>query len=63
MASGLSAGALPSKVIVPETDEAALATPGQTDNATSQVASHNLFPIPRMLGSLCVFIEIALLCS
>jgi hypothetical protein len=32
--------------------EAAKATPGQTDTATSQAASHNLFPVPRMLASL-----------
>ena len=36
------------------TDEAATATPGQTDNATSPAASHNLFPVPRMLGSLVI---------
>jgi hypothetical protein len=35
-------------------DEAATATPGQTDTATSPAASHNLFPILRMLGSLVI---------
>ena len=53
MASGLRAGAFPSKVTVPVTDEAATATPGQTDTATSPAASHNLFPVrahARLLG-------------
>ena len=54
MASGLSVGAFPSKVMVPVTVEAATATPGQTDTATSPAASHNLFPVPRMLGSLVI---------
>ncbi len=36
------------------TDEAANATPGQTDTATSPAASHNLFPVLRMLGSLVI---------
>ncbi len=54
MASGLSAGAFPSKVTVPVMDEAATATPGQTNTATSPAASHNLFPVPRMLGSLVI---------
>ena len=54
MASGLRAGAFPSKVTVPVTDEAAKATPGQTDTATSTAASHNLFPVARMLGSLVI---------
>ena len=54
MASGLSVGAFPSKVTVPVMVEAAKATPGQTDTATSPAASHNLFPVPRMLGSLVI---------
>ena len=54
MASGLRVGAFPSKVTVPVTVEAATATPGQTDTATSPAASHNLFPVPRMLGSLVI---------
>jgi hypothetical protein len=36
--------------------EAATATPGQTDAATSTAASHTLFPVPRMLGSLVIAI-------
>ena len=48
MASGLSAGAFPSKVTVPVMVEAASATPGQTDTATSPAASHNLFPVARI---------------
>ena len=54
MASGLRAGAFPTKVTVPVTDEAAKATPGQTDNATSAAASHNLLPVLRILGSLVI---------
>ena len=56
MASGLRGGAFPSKVTVPVTVEAATATPGQTDTdtATSPAASHNLFPVPRMLSSLVI---------
>ena len=54
MASGLRTGGFPSKVTVPVMDEAAKATPGQTDNATSPAASRNLFPVPRMLGSLVI---------
>jgi len=53
MASGLSVGAFPSKVTVPVMD-AAKATPGQTDMATTPTASHNLFPVTRMLGSLII---------
>src|SRR3982751_6807057 len=52
MASGLSAGAFPSKVMVPETDEAAKATPGESDTTTSAAANENLLPVQRMLGSL-----------
>src|SRR6478672_11094781 len=52
IASGLSVGAFPSKVTVPVMDEAATATPGQNDTVTSAAASHNLFPVPRMLCSL-----------
>ena len=54
MAIGLSTGAFPSKVTVPVMVEAATATPGQNDTATSTAASHNLFPDPRMLGSLVI---------
>ncbi len=54
MASGLRAGGFPSKVTVPVMDDAAMATPGQTDIATSPAASHNLFPVTRMLGSLVI---------
>src|SRR5512132_3483657 len=50
IASGLSAGAFPSKVTVPVTVEAATATPGQNDTAISPAASHDLFPIPRTIG-------------
>jgi hypothetical protein len=49
MSIPLSAGGFPSKVMVPVTVEAARATPGQTDAATSTAASHNLFPVARML--------------
>jgi hypothetical protein len=48
MGIGLSAGGFPSNVTVPVMVEAANATPGQTDIATSPVASHNLFPIQRI---------------
>src|SRR3990170_7070796 len=54
MASGLRLGAFPVKVTVPVTDEAAKARPGQTDIATSPAASHTLFPVARMLGSLVI---------
>ena len=54
MASGLSAGAFPSKVMVPLTVEAATAMPGQSDTATSPATTHNLFPVARMLGSLVI---------
>src|SRR5258708_34852103 len=54
MVSGLRVGAFPSKVTVPVMDEAATATPGQTDIATSPAASHNLFPDTRMLDSLVI---------
>jgi hypothetical protein len=47
-------GAFPVKVTVPVIDEAATATLGQTNTAASPAASHNLFPIPRMLGSLVI---------
>jgi hypothetical protein len=52
MASGFITGAFPSKVIVPLMDEAAKATPGQTVKAATPAASHNLFPVTRMLGLL-----------
>jgi hypothetical protein len=58
MASGLSVGAFPLKVTVPVMDEATTAPPGQTDIATSPAASpaasHNLFPVQRMLNSLVI---------
>ena len=54
MASGLRAGTFPSKVTVPLTVEAATATPGQTDTAIKLAASHNLFPVRRMLSSLVI---------
>src|SRR4051794_4518172 len=52
IASGLRVGAFPSKVTVPVIDDAAKATPGQSDTATSPAASNNLVPVTRMLGSL-----------
>src|SRR5690349_4024852 len=54
IASGGRLGAFPAKVTVPETDEAAFATPGQNDTATSPAASHNLFADTRMPGSLVI---------
>ena len=54
MASGLRAGIFPSKVTVPLMVEAANATPGQNDTATTLAASHNLFPVRRMLCSLVI---------
>ncbi len=54
MESGLSAGGFPAKVTVPLTDDAAVATPGQTDITTNPAASHNLFPVTRMLDSLVI---------
>src|SRR5260370_28127370 len=54
MASGLRVGAFPSKVTVPVMDEAATATPGQTDIATIPAASHNLFPDTRILDSVAI---------
>jgi hypothetical protein len=38
--------------MVPVMDEAATATPGQNDTVTSAAASHNLFPLKRMICSL-----------
>src|SRR5688572_11491654 len=54
IASGLIAGGFPSKITVPETDDAARAAPGHIDIdiATSPAASHTLFP--RMFGSLVI---------
>jgi hypothetical protein len=52
MASGLRAGGVPVKETVPLIDDAAVATPGQTDITTA--ASHNLFPVTRMLDSLVI---------
>ncbi len=54
MESGRRVGAFPVNVTVPETDEAAKATSGQADTAASTAANHNLFPVPRMLGSLVI---------
>ena len=51
MASGLSVGAFPSKVTVPVMVEAATATPGQNDTTINPAASHNLFPVARIIGS------------
>src|SRR5829696_8632501 len=59
MAIGLIAGGLPVKVTVPPMDEAATATPGQIDTVTSHPASHTLFPVPRMLGSLVIATRIS----
>ena len=59
IASGLSVGAFPSKVTVPLMDEAAPATPGHTDTATTTAASHTLIPVPRMLDSLVIAILIS----
>src|SRR6266545_1212862 len=56
MASGLSVGAFPSNVTVPVMVEAATATPGHIDNATSPATRHNLFPLQRMLGSLIILV-------
>jgi hypothetical protein len=51
MASGLRAGAFPSNVMIPVIVDAAAATPGQKETATSEAARKNLFPDTRMLGS------------
>src|SRR6185503_6505663 len=51
MVSGLSAGGLPVNVTVPVTDDAAIATPGHIHPVTSPTASHNRFPVARILGS------------
>jgi hypothetical protein len=40
--------------MVPLIVEAAWATPGHSDIATSTTASHNQFPVPRMFGSLVI---------
>src|SRR5436190_21675308 len=52
--SGFRAGAFPSNVTVPVTVEAATATPGETNTATSVAAGHYLFSVTRMLGSLVI---------
>src|SRR2546425_5469944 len=58
MASGLSAGAVPEKVMVPVTDAPATTartpTPGPTDTATSPAAKHHLFAVQPMLSSLVI---------
>jgi hypothetical protein len=54
MAIGLSTGGFPSKLTVPVMVDAARATPGQNDIATSTAASHNLFPLPHMFNSLVI---------
>jgi hypothetical protein len=54
MESGLSVGGVPAKVTVPLIDDAAVATPGQTDITINPAASHNLFPVTRMLDSLVI---------
>jgi hypothetical protein len=53
IARGLRVGVFPSKVTVPEMDEAAPATLGQTITAAS-TASRNPFAVPRIYGSLFV---------
>src|SRR5688500_12935487 len=52
--SGLSAGGFPSKVMVPLMVDAATATPGQSNTATSPAASHNPFRVPRLFSSLVI---------
>src|SRR5215471_3080086 len=54
MARGLSLGAVPAKVTVPVTVDAANATPGQINTATSPVASHNLFTVLSILVSFVI---------
>ena len=59
IAIGLSTGGFPSKVIVPVTVEAAVATPGENNTATSPAANHTLVPFfpvpdPPMRGSLVI---------
>jgi len=54
MVSGFRVGACPVKVTVPVMDDAAKATPGQTDTATTQAANHDLFPVTRILRSLVI---------
>src|SRR5262245_27219933 len=49
IAIGFRFGAVPENVTVPVMDEAANATPGQIDTATSAAASRNRFTAPRML--------------
>src|SRR6185295_18895548 len=55
MASGLSEGSFPSKVIVPVTDEPAAAAPGQVDNPTNPAIRHNPLAILRMLVRFVIF--------
>src|SRR5262245_13720473 len=52
MSSGLSAGAVPEKTTVPVMVDAATATLGHNNVATNPAASHNPFPVARMLSSL-----------
>ena len=47
-------GGFPVKTMVPETVDAAPATSGKLNIATSPAANHNLFPAPRMLSSLVI---------
>src|SRR6188508_3163460 len=54
IARGLRAGTFPSKVTVPVIVAAANATPGHTSTVTSPAASHNLFPVARMIGSVLI---------
>jgi hypothetical protein len=54
MASGLRAGAFPSKVMVPVIDEAAFDTPGNTTTATRAAAKYMGFPKTRRHGSLVI---------
>src|SRR3954464_1016964 len=62
IASGLRAGAFPSKVTDPLTVDAANATPGEIDNATSAATNPKVFPVQRILGSL-IKLVIRKLCS
>src|SRR4051812_3981694 len=52
MASGRSVGAFPSNVTVPVMFEAPSAMPGQNAAVTNPAASHSLFPVTRIVGSL-----------
>jgi hypothetical protein len=49
-ASGLRAGGVPAKMTFPVM-VAARTTPGENNMATNPAASHNVFPVARMLSS------------